>query len=127
MTLYKISLLFILVGLFLCLSGWILLPYLFGGTYLESVYVFYWIIFAFVVQGLWSLISAYLYFTGETIWISLSSMFASILNIGISILLVMSHGLIGAAQGTFCAYLIALVFLILITLRKAPLPWLLRS
>jgi len=127
MTLYKISLLFILVGLFLCLSGWIILPYLFGEIYLESVYVFYWIIFAFVVQGLWSLISAYLYYTGETIWISLSSMFASILNIGISILLVTSYGLIGAAQGTFCAYLIALVFLILITLRKAPLPWLLRS
>ena len=125
LTLYKISLLFIFTGIFLCLLGWMLLPYLFGEIYLESTHVFYWIIFAFVTQGLWSLVSAYLYYTGETIWISLSSMFAATLNIGISIVLVKNYGLIGAAQGTFCAYLIALIFLMLITLKKAPLPWLL--
>ena len=126
-TLYKLILLFIIISFLLCLAGWIFLPFLFGSMYLKSVNVFYWIVIAFLTQGLWSLFSSYLYYTGETIWISLSSMTAAIMNIGISIILVINFGLIGAALGTFIAYLIALIILLIITIKKAPLPWLLNK
>ena len=54
-------------------------------------------------------------------------MTAAIMNIGISIILVINFGLIGAALGTFIAYLIALIILLIITIKKAPLPWLLNK
>jgi len=118
----NLSLVFFLVGLVFCVIGFIALPWLFGNIYESAIGVFLWIVIAFFAQALWSITSSYLYFSGDTIWISASSIGAAILNIGLSYILVTMNGLIGAAQGTCLAYSLAFLIITIVAYKKSISP-----
>lgn len=124
---YMVALLFIIAGVGFAGVGWFALPLIFGDVYSASSQVFVWIVAAFVVQGLWSLTASYLYYSEDTAWISASSVGAALLNVGFTYLLIQSNGIVGAAQGTFSAYAIGMLVVIVVTVRRAPLPWTLKS
>lgn len=124
---YTIALLFIVAGLGFASIGWFALPWLFGDVYAASSFVFVWIVAAFVAHGLWSLTASYLYYSEDTIWVSASSTGAAILNVGFTYLLIQANGLVGAAQGTCAAYTTGFLCVAIVTARRAPLPWTLRT
>lgn len=124
---YSVALIYVAAGLGFATVGWFALPWIFGDTYIAATPVFVWIVAAFVAQGLWSLSASYLYFSEDTAWVSLSSVGAAVLNVGLTYVLIQTNGLIGAAQGTFIAYTLGFIAVTLVTVRKAPLPWLMRS
>lgn len=124
---YTITVLFLIAGLGFAGIGWYALPWLFGEMYAASSLVFIWIVAAFVAQGLWSLTASYLYYSEDTMWVSASSTGAAILNVGFTYFLIQANGLVGAAQGTFAAYATGFIFVAIVTVRRAPLPWTLRS
>lgn len=123
---YLVALLFIIAGVGFAGVGWYALPWLFGDVYAASSQVFVWIVAAFLAHGLWSLTASYLYYSEDTAWISASSVGAALLNVGFTYWLIQMNGLTGAAQGTFFAYATGFTFILLITVRRAPLPWALR-
>lgn len=123
---YTIAVLFVFAGLGFASVGWFALPWLFGEVYATSSFVFVWIVAAFVAHGLWSLTASYLYYSEDTVWVSASSTGAAILNVGFTYLLIQANGLVGAAQGTFAAYATGFLIVVMVTVRRAPLPWLLR-
>ncbi|MFL2769887.1 MAG: lipopolysaccharide biosynthesis protein [Rhodospirillaceae bacterium] len=124
---YWVALIYIIAGMGFATVGWFVLPFIFGETYLEAMPVFIWIVAAFVAQGLWSLTASYLYYSEETLWVSVSSALAAIFNIGLTYILIQTNGMIGAAQGTFIAYMLGFITVTIVTVRRAQLPWRLRS
>ena len=120
---YIILVIYILAGAALITVGWFVLPIIFGSTYETSIPVFAFIVAAFTAHGLWSLSSSYLYYSGDTILISFSSIGAAILNIGFSYVLISVNGIVGAAQGTLTAYAISFIIVTIIVIKKSPLTW----
>ena len=124
---YFVAAFFVTAGLGAAVVGWFALPWIFGETYIAATPVFVWIVFAFVAQGLWALTASYLYYSEKTGWISLSSAGIAVLNVGLTYVMIQTYGLIGAAQATFVAYTLGFLVIAGVTVRRAPLPWRLRT
>ena len=121
---YGMAAILLCVGSGLGAVGWIVLPLLVGPSYATATLVFIWIVAAFTAHGLFSLASSYIFFVGRTEWISLATGIVTISNIGLTYWLIGLNGLVGAAQATFLAYVLAFIFCLILTIRLSELPWL---
>lgn len=78
-------------------------------SYSLAVFVVPWVAFSQVFWGIYQISIIGLHLTKRTLYISLVTMFAAIINIGINLLLIPLLGILGAAIATFFAFLVLAV------------------
>lgn len=97
------GLLFLLLFIF-----WIILPFLFEWfidvQYNESLEFSYYIMGAFLLQGMYFFISAYLFYYKKNISISIITFIAAIVNIGLNFILIDCLDIFGAIIATIATY-----------------------
>jgi len=116
----------IATGVAVALAGALVLPLLLGDAYDGAVPVFVWSVAAWTAHGLYGLVSAYLFYTERTAWISAASVVTVVVNIIANPILIGLHGMVGAAEATCLAYAVTLLLGIGLTAgfskRRAALP-----
>lgn len=119
----------LLLGLSLLLSAlapWIF-RYLVGESFSAgSVYV-YWIALGYAFNGMYMMVTNYVFYVERTYLIAWSTLFSSLVNIVASYALILRHGAIGAAQGAVIAHLSTFLLTWLFSSRAYPMPWSLRK
>lgn len=120
---------------YLLVAGWILLAVAFGAgapfvvdviagdAYREARAITPWIIAAFLFQGLYSLASAYLYYSGQTGRLALAAVAATAAQTVLTFALTSINGIVGAAQAVAGAYLLLFVLVVLAARSTARAPW----
>ena len=92
--------------------------------YHDSIEVLWWIAGGTGVYGMTLAINQYLVILGRTRSLPLMTGLAAILNIALSIYLIKTNGMVGAAQATLFSYIFYFLFLFWKVKKEHPMPWL---
>ena len=95
-----------------------------GPTFQEASNICPWIVLGFFFHGLYALANSYLYYAGYTVRLATATGLTAIANIAFSWWLIELNGIVGAAQGTALAYLLAWAFVGFAARKAIPMPWL---
>ncbi len=88
--------------------GALLIPWVVGEAYRAAVPVFLWSVAAWTVHGLYGVVSASLFYTGRTAWISVASLLTISACVILNPILIAAYGMVGAAAATCLAYTVTL-------------------
>lgn len=102
-------------------------PFFLGPRYASSVVVVKWIAFGYAFNGMYKMVANYLYFTGQTYYLSVATVATGLFNVGLSYLLIQRNGLVGAAQAACISFSISFLATWWLSNRVCPMPWSLRS
>jgi len=105
----------------------IIIEYFLDKRYMRSNEFIPWIAFGFAFQGMWMMVSNYVYYMKKTFKLSMVSIIASSFHIFLSYMLIKENGALGAAQASTISFFIAFVLIWLLSAKYYPMPWLLRK
>jgi O-antigen/teichoic acid export membrane protein len=94
----------IVIGVVLWLMSPLMVSIVAGESFHDAELVAPWIIGAFLFQGLYSLVSAYLYYWGLTGRLAAAAVASAVMHITLTFLLVRENGIAGAGQAVLLAY-----------------------
>ena len=115
------------LGLCAVAALWLIFPYFVGADFQDARTVFPWLVLGFVVNGMYVLVAAGMFYTGHTLQLMLCNLVTAAANITLNMLLVPRYGMMGAASSTLLSTVCMLVVVWLMTARIHRLPWLLRA
>jgi len=120
---YKLILIFIVVTLISCLAIYTLFPFMVSENYFESkIYIFYLLI-AFMFNGMYYLFANYIFYKEKTKYLGYSTGIISIAHLPICYFLTQKYGLTGAAVSNIISYFFLLTITALISFKVYPMPW----
>ena len=115
---------FIFLGLISCLLfpffAKIILPIPFH----KYIYISVPIILGFVFEGIYLIVSPYLFFAGKTIYNGFIGVAIAFINVLLNIILIPYFGVLGAAISTCCSWVLLAVVFFIFSSRMYPMPWL---
>lgn len=98
-----------------------------GPKFQEASSYAVWIVCGFYFNGLYKMMTNYIFFMSKTIYLSIMTFITAILNIGFNYILISMNGAIGAAQATVISYAITFVVTWWLANRLYSMPWNLRK
>lgn len=113
----------IFFALIFSLCAPILLKFLVGDAFLASTKYVPWIAMGYAFNGMYYVVSGYIFYLQKTYYLSLMTFFSVFLNFGFTYLLILKYGAIGAAQATFISYFIKFFLTWIIAMRLYKMPW----
>jgi len=118
----------IIVALALTL-GWVapalIGPYL-GKNFQKATAVVIWIALGYAFNGMYKMVSTYMFYQSKTYILAYLTFFTAILNIALCYQFVHWNGSVGAAQATALAFFVSFVLTWVTASRVYPMPWRLR-
>lgn len=88
----------------------------------SSIYVI-WIAIGYAFQGMYFMVTNYIFFAQKTSYLAGVTFMAAILNIGLNYFLIGRYGAIGAAQATTIIYLIQFILTWILSSKVYKMPW----
>lgn len=98
-----------------------------GRDFAGGVRYVLWIALGYAFNGMYMMVSNYLFFVEKTYLVAYVTICAALVNIGASYVLIRMHGAVGAAQGAMLAHLSSFILVWILSARVHPMPWRLRK
>nr|WP_314839275.1 oligosaccharide flippase family protein [uncultured Flavobacterium sp.] len=121
---YGLIFTFLIIGFLSCLVfpffASLILPY----TFHKYIYISTPIIIGFVFEGIYLIVSPYLFFVGKTKYNGFIGIIIACLNITLNIILIPYLGILGAAIATCCSWILLAITFFIFSSRVYPMPWL---
>ncbi len=119
---YYILLPFLWIGV--CATGYIYMKWFINPKYHAALPVIYWSAGAAIIRGFYVAVFPYMTHLGKTIIYPVTTLFAALFNIVLTIYLVKINGMVGAAQATAAAFFLMFVSVFTYSQKNYPMPWL---
>lgn len=100
-----------------------LLRLLAGEKYLQAAPAIPWIAFGFAFGGMYFMVTNYVFYVGRTGSLALVTFTAGAVNVVAALLLVRSHGIVGAAQAALAGKIVLFAGTWWLSHRCRPMPW----
>jgi O-antigen/teichoic acid export membrane protein len=126
----KMTYIYIMGIVFLVFLLWLIMPFIysfFNKEYAGGMKLVLWIALGFAFNGMYKMVSVYLFYLERTMIIAYVSLGAALLNVILNFVLIPDYGPEGAAWATTSAFAIQFVITWLISAKLMKMPWLLRS
>lgn len=114
---------FPIFGLFFGLSSWFVFQFLINDAFSDGFPVAVILSVAYGFGGVQLLLSLFITYQRKTLWLSALAVFAGVVNIVVSYILILNMGMIGAAWGSLIANMIGMIVTWLMAMRICPMPW----
>lgn len=122
-TILLFSVMYLAIGVVSIIAGVYFIPYFLNVRYVESIEVIYWIIPAFIFEGIYTIFNIQLVYYKKTFLLSRITVIGAVFHIILLFVLINHNGLIGAAQ----AYLISVTYILFTVIyfsdKVLTLPW----
>ena len=120
---YQLFLVLFLIGLIVALLSNLIFDHLIDSRYEAAKALVPWMVGGFVMQGLYTSVVNYLFYSERTGWLSLTSTCTAVMGCGVSWFMIKGFGLQGAAV-SFAFNNALLFFLVwIVAARSVPMPW----
>lgn len=96
----------------------------FNKQYIGSIQVINWLVFAFVINGAYYMVGLIISYAERTSLLAIITLVSGVLNLLFSYYLIIENGMVGAAQGTFFAYLLTFLLTWMLSAKVYGIPWL---
>jgi O-antigen/teichoic acid export membrane protein len=121
---YLLVILFFLFGLIYSLLFPYLAKFILPISYEKYFYLAIPLIFGFVFEGIYLVVSPYLYYAEKTKYNAYIGIFISLINVSINFILIPFYGIGIAAISFFCSWFLLACLFFIISNRVYPMPWL---
>ncbi|MBF4521099.1 oligosaccharide flippase family protein [Acinetobacter towneri] len=120
-----LSMFFILcIGMIWAILATYLLPYIVGGEFQEAESIIGIICLGFSLQGLYYLVTNYIFFTKKTKFLAIITFISGLINIPLTYMLVKHYGVEGAAYSFLCVQVLFFMSVWYLSAKVYPMPWL---
>lgn len=123
----KFTYMYFVVILFISILLSIVSPLIFkifiGEEFAQSNIYVIWIALGYAFNGMYLMVSSYIFYSQKTKYLSIVTFMTSVLNLVLNYFFVKKYGAIGAAQSTTISYLIMFIFTWIIASRIYDMPW----
>jgi O-antigen/teichoic acid export membrane protein len=121
---YGLILAFLFVGFISCLWFPFFANIILPAHFQEYVYLSVPIITGFVFEGIYLIVSPYLFYTEKTKYNGFIGIALAIVNVILNILLIPLLGILGAAIATCCSWMLLALSFFIVSNKVYPMPWL---
>lgn len=123
----KITYLYVLGILLVVFLLWLMLPFIFkyliGAKFGEGIQMVLWVALGFAFNGMYKMVSVYIFYLEKTMIIAFTSFGVAIVNIILNFVLIPKYGLQGAAIATMTAMGMQFILTWWISSRLMDMPW----
>lgn len=123
-TSYILIIFLILIGFIACFFFPYLAIYILPKEFHSYFSISYPIIFGFVFEGIYLIVSPYLFYTEKTIYNAYAGILVAIVNVTLNIIFIPLLGIYGAALTSFISWLLLSVMFFFLSYKFYPMPWL---
>ena len=126
----KMTYIYIIGILILVFLLWLMMPFIytfFNKEYAGGMKLVLWIALGFAFNGMYKMVSVYLFYLEKTMIIAYVSIGAAALNVVLNFVMIPEYGADGAAWATTSAFATQFVITWLISAKLMKMPWLLRK
>ncbi|WBO93055.1 oligosaccharide flippase family protein BpsH (plasmid) [Bacillus tropicus] len=85
-------------------------------------YIF-WLALGYAFNGMYKMVTNYIFYVGKTYYLSIVTAITALINLGLSYLLILLNGAIGAAQATAISYFISFILTFYLSNKVYKMPW----
>ena len=104
-----------------------IIPFIVGPEFTKSSDYIVWIISGFALNGMYLMITNYIFYAEKTYLLSIATVSVTLFNIGLCYYLVKLNGPIGAAQSSTISYFIYFLLSAYFCTKAYPMPWRLKN
>ena len=119
-------LIWVLAGFIMLSLKWVI-PYLVGPNFMQSADYIVWIISGFAFNGMYLMITNYIFYAEKTYYLAIATVCITLFNIGLCYTLVKLNGPIGAAQSSAISYFFYFILSSYFCTKSYPMPWNLKT
>lgn len=123
----KITYLYVVGILLVVLLLWLMLPFIFkyfiGEKFGEGMQLVIWVALGFAFNGMYKMVSVYIFYLEKTMIIAFTSFGVAIVNIILNFVLIPKYGLQGAAVATMSAMGLQFIVTWVISAQLMDMPW----
>ncbi|MDB4505894.1 flippase [Saprospiraceae bacterium] len=94
-----------------------------GEEYMEASKYLFWLLLSFGFNGMYYLVSNYVFYANKTNYLAISTFIVAVLNVPICYFMTKYYGLMGAAQSTALSWFLLFVFTWFLSNKVYPMPW----
>ncbi|MFZ7791693.1 lipopolysaccharide biosynthesis protein [Acinetobacter lwoffii] len=121
---YLSMFLILCVGMLWAVIATYFLPYIVGSEFQESKPIIWIICLGFSLQGLYYLVTNYIFFTKKTKLLAMITFTSGLVNIPLTYMLVKYYGIEGAAYSFLCVQVLFFMSVWYLSAKVYPMPWL---
>ena len=115
-------LIWLLAGFIILVLKWVI-PYLVGSNFMHSADYIVWIISGFALNGMYLMITNYIFYAEKTYYLALITVFVTAFNVALCYTLVKLRGSIGAAQASTISYFLYFLLSSYFCNKSYYMPW----
>jgi len=122
----KLTYVYIVAILVAVVLLWLVLPWiymLFGKDFQQGREMVLWVALGFAFNGMYKMVSVYIFYLEKTGLIALNTVLAALLNVTLSFSLIPAYGAMGAAYAQLISMFVLFVGTWLISARLMNMPW----
>ena len=122
----KLTYVYIVAILVAVVLLWLVLPWiymLFGKDFQQGREMVLWVALGFAFNGMYKMVSVYMFYLEKTGLIALNTVLAALLNVTLSVSLIPAYGAMGAAYAQLISMFVLFVGTWLISARLMNMPW----
>lgn len=105
----------------------IVVPAYLGPRYASATGVVAWIALAYAFNGMYKMVTNYIFYTGHTQYLSIITVAMGVFNVALAYVLIQRNGIVGAAQASCVSFALSFLLTWWVAQRVFPMPWRLRS
>jgi O-antigen/teichoic acid export membrane protein len=123
----KLTYIYIVAILIAVVLLWLILPWiymLFGKDFQQGREMVLWVALGFAFNGMYKMVSVYIFYLERTGIIAINTVIAAVLNIALSLLLIPDYGAMGAAYAQMISMFVLFFGTWMLSSRLMKMPWL---
>ena len=121
---YLLITLFFICGTLYCLVFKYVAQTVLPPSFHAYMYIAYPLIFCYVFEGIYLIVSPYLFYKEATRYNGLIGLVVAVFNISLNIVLIPKYGLVGTAYSTLSTWILLATLFFIFSNRVHPMPWL---
>lgn len=121
---YGLIFCFLVIGLLSCLIFPFFASIILPNNFHKYIYISTPIIIGFVFEGIYLIVSPYLFFAEKTKYNGYIGVVIACINVVLNIILIPYFGILGAAIATCCSWILLAITFFIFSSRVYPMPWL---
>jgi O-antigen/teichoic acid export membrane protein len=120
---YFCVLLFALVGFIFCIAFPIILKIVLTPSFYPYIHIGFFIITGLVFQGIYLLVSPYVYYAGKTKYHAIIGLIVAIINVGLNFIMIPRLGILGASISYMLTWMVLALLFFFASNKVYPMPW----